>query len=38
MRQTKLELALEQKMKNWVEIEKLVSKSNNLTKVIYKTA
>ncbi len=33
MRQTKLEIALGQKTKNWVEIEKLVSKSNNLTKV-----
>ena len=33
MRQTKLEIALEQRTKNWVEIEKLVSKSKSLNKI-----
>lgn len=37
MKQTKLEIALGQKTKNWLEIEKLVSKSRNLNKIFLRS-
>jgi hypothetical protein len=37
MKQTKLEIALGQKTKNWLEIEKLVSKSQNLNKIFLRS-